>query len=80
MQIRPVMLNPGLQGIQRANQGISKAATTIVQQTAFIGQRGASELAAPLLALKTNTLLFQASGKILEIESENAGHLIDVLV
>lgn len=80
MQIRPVMLNPGLQGIQRANQGISKAATAIVQQTAFIGQRGASELAAPLVALKTNTLLFQASGKILEIEGENAGHLINVLL
>lgn len=34
----------------------------------------------PLVALKTNTLLFQASGKILAMENENAGHLIDVLV
>lgn len=80
MQIRPVMFNAGLQGMQRANQGIGRAASEIVQQSALPGPRGASELAAPLVALKTNTLLFQASGKILAMENENAGHLIDVLV
>ena len=80
MQIRPTTLNPGLQGIQRANQGMNKAATEIVQQSAHIGQRGASDLAAPLVALKTNSLLFQASGKVIQMENENIGHLIDVLV
>jgi len=76
MQIRPVMFNAGLQGMQRVNQGIDRAATEIVQQSVLPGPRGASEL----VALKTNTLLFQASGKILAMENENAGHLIDVLV
>jgi len=80
MQIRPVMLNPGLQGIQRANQGMNKAATDIVQQTSRLEQRGASDLAAPLVALKTNSLLFQASGKVIQMENENIGHLINVLV
>ena len=80
MQIRPVMLNPGLQGIQRANQGINKAANDLVQQSAHVAERGASELAAPLLALKTNTLLFQASGKVVQLENENTGYLIDLLV
>ncbi len=80
MQIRPVMLNPGLQGIQRANQGMSKAATDIVQQTSRLEQRETSDLAAPLVALKTNSLLFQASGKVIQMENENIGHLINVLV
>lgn len=80
MQIRPVTLDVGLQGIKRANAGIHAAASEIVQNASRIDQRGASDLAAPLVALKTNTLLFEASGKVIKIGNENAGRLIDVLV
>lgn len=80
MQIRPIMFNAGLQGMQRVNQGIDRAATEIVQSLYCPGREAPANWPPPLVALKTNTLLFQASGKILAMENENAGHLIDVLV
>lgn len=80
MQITPVTLNVGLQGIKRANAGIHEAASELVHHASRIDQRGASELAAPLVALKSNTLLFEASGKVIKIANENTGSLIDALV
>ena len=80
MQISPSTMNIGLQGIQRANKGMQGAAADIVQQSNHIAERGASQLAAPLLAMKTNALLFEASGKVIAASRENSGHLIDILV
>lgn len=79
--------NSGFYGMQMASQGMQRAAQQIVsagvRQTdgataANVAVTGGADTAEPLISLKMNVNLFNASAKVVETTDQMIGTLIDV--
>ena len=71
-------ISAGLNGMQRATYDMNRAAQNIVNKS-FV-ENDSYTMVEDLVALKQNTLLFAASGKVIQAGFNTSGSLIDILV
>ena len=71
-------ISAGLNGMQRATYATNQAAQNIVNKS-FV-ESDSSSMVNDLVALKQNSLLFAASGKVIQAGINTSGSLIDILV
>ena len=76
----PTIASPGLKGLQSAQQGIQQASRRIVSSTASTSRPlDNTDLARDFVDLKRQTILFDASAKVVKATEGNVGRLIYIL-
>lgn len=79
--------NMGMMGIQKAQFAMQKAANEIARGDRFyadvgenIDAKGLKSMAESIVDLKINARLLEASSKLVEVNDEMLGKLLDILV
>lgn len=74
------VIQSGIEGVQRANEGLEKAASEIVRAGSVDGPAGSnSNVIEPIVDLKLYERSIEASSQVVKVADEVLGTLLDTL-